>query len=64
MQKYIESDTEFNAEHLANLGDGWTGDEAFIISLYCALKEQNILDAITKAVNHNGDSDSTGSITG
>lgn len=63
-QKYIESDTEFNVEHFINLGEGWTGDEAFVMSLYCALKEHNILDAIIKAVNHNGDSDSIGSITG
>jgi ADP-ribosylglycohydrolase len=35
------------------------------ISLYAALKEpDNLKDALILAVNHSGDSDSTGSITG
>lgn len=47
------------------LGEGWVGDEAIAISTYCALKEpKNFQKAITMAVNHNGDSDSTGAILG
>ena len=35
------------------------------IALYCALKYQNDFSAgVTAAVNHNGDSDSTGAVTG
>ena len=47
------------------LGEGWTGDEAIAISTYCAMKEpQNFEKAAKMAVNHNGDSDSTGAILG
>ena len=47
------------------LGEGWTGEEAWAISLYCALRHiDSMKDAIIAAINHDGDSDSTGSITG
>lgn len=47
------------------LGQGWCGDEAIAIAIYCALKFQDDFDkAIIAAVNHGGDSDSTGAITG
>ena len=46
------------------LGEGWVAEEALAISLYAALKMPNIMDAISLAVSHGGDSDSTGSITG
>lgn len=47
------------------LGQGWVGDEAMAIAIYCALKyEQDFDKALIAAVNHNGDSDSTGAITG
>lgn len=50
--------------HELDLGEGWTGEEALGISLYCALTAEDFLDGIWKAVNHSGDSDSTGAITG
>lgn len=47
------------------LGEGWVGDEALAIAVYCALKYQTDMEkALITAVNHKGDSDSTGSITG
>lgn len=47
------------------LGQGWVGDEAIAISSYCAMKEPNDFEkAIKMAVNHDGDSDSTGAILG
>ncbi|MCR5348906.1 MAG: ADP-ribosylglycohydrolase family protein [Bacilli bacterium] len=47
------------------LGEGWVGEEALAISLYCALKHScDFRLAIAVAVNHKGDSDSTGAITG
>lgn len=47
------------------LGEGWVGEEALAIALYCALKYENDFDAaIIASVNHKGDSDSTGAITG
>lgn len=47
------------------LGEGWVGDEALAIAIYCALKYSGNFDkALIAAVNHNGDSDSTGAIAG
>lgn len=54
-----------DADAIRRLGEGWTGEEAWAISLYCAIRHiDNMQDAIIAAVNHDGDSDSTGSITG
>lgn len=50
---------------IRQLGGGWVGDEALDIALYCALKYENDFEkAIVAAVNRDGDSDSTGAITG
>ena len=47
------------------LGEGWVGEEALAIAVYCALKfEDDFEVAICAAVNHGGDSDSTGAICG
>jgi ADP-ribosylglycohydrolase len=47
------------------IGEGWVGEEALAIAVYCALKYQDDLrGALIAAVNHDGDSDSTGAITG
>jgi ADP-ribosylglycohydrolase len=51
-------------ERIEQLGGGWVAEEALAISLYCALSTVDPIEAITIAVNHSGDSDSTGSITG
>lgn len=47
-----------------SLGGGWTADEALAIGLYCALVAQDFGHGVLLAVNHGGDSDSTGSIVG
>jgi ADP-ribosylglycohydrolase len=50
---------------IAALGGGWVGEEALAIALYCVLTNpDNCRQALIMAVNHDGDSDSTGSITG
>ena len=47
------------------LGEGWVAEETLAIAVYCALKYQNDFDtALRVSVNHNGDSDSTGAVTG
>lgn len=47
------------------LGEGWVGDEALAIAVFCAVRHQNDFAAgIRAAVNHKGDSDSTGAICG
>ena len=51
-------------EALAELGGGWTGEEALSIAIACAIGYVPFEPAVLAAVNHSGDSDSTGSITG
>ena len=46
------------------LGRGWTAEEALAIGLYCALVARDFRHGVLLAVNHSGDSDSTGSIAG
>lgn len=51
--------------HIHSLGGGWTGHEALAIALYCALRYENdFVSCLRAAVNHDGDSDSTGAIAG
>lgn len=55
----------FNPEQaIARLGQGWVGDEALAIAMYCFLSAHDFSDAIHRASNHEGDSDSTASLTG
>ena len=49
---------------ISNLGEGWIAEEALAISIYCALVAQDFEDGVVLAVNHDGDSDSTGAIAG
>lgn len=52
-------------ESIQIIGEGWVGEEALAISVYCSLKfSDNFERGTLAAVNHSGDSDSTGSITG
>lgn len=52
-------------EAISQLGEGWVGEEALAISVYCALRyKADFEKALIAAVNHDGDSDSTGAITG
>jgi len=52
-------------EAVESLGAGWVAEEALAISLYCALVESDDFSrGLLLAVNHGGDSDSTGAITG
>ncbi len=47
------------------LGQGWVAEEALTIGIYCALAAVDDFEkGVCLAVNHGGDSDSTGSITG
>ncbi len=50
---------------IPQLGEGWVGEEAIAISIYSALLHPNdFRTAVITAVNHRGDSDSTGCICG
>ncbi len=46
------------------LGQGWIAEEALAIGVFCALQASNYESAVIMAVNHDGDSDSTGLIAG
>lgn len=67
MQKAVQlakSDVaDIDAIH--KLGEGWVAEETLAIAIYCALKHSNdFKEAMIASVNHNGDSDSTGAVTG
>lgn len=51
-------------EAIAELGGGWIAEEALAIALYCVLKSETFEEGVVWAVNHSGDSDSTGAIAG
>lgn len=52
-------------EAIRELGEGWVGDEALAIAVYCVLKYPDDMEVcLSAAVTHNGDSDSTGAIAG
>jgi len=52
-------------ETIEKLGRGWVAEEALSISLYCSLLYENdYKNGVLYSVNHGGDCDSTGSITG
>lgn len=51
--------------NIRQLGRGTTGDSALAIAVYCSLRYANdFSNGVIAAVNHDGDSDSTGAITG
>lgn len=45
-------------------GEGWIAEEALGIALYCALTAADFREGIINAINHDGDTDSSGSICG
>lgn len=52
-------------EAIRSLGGGWVGEEALAIALYAALRyDADLKAALIAAVNHGGDSDSTGAVCG
>ncbi len=51
-------------EDVESLGEGWVAEEALAIAVFCALVAPDFESALRLAVNHGGDSDSTGAIAG
>lgn len=67
MQRAIDlSAKEYDdLDAIRELGEGWVAEETLAIAIYCALKyESDFNQALIAAVNHDGDSDSTGAVTG
>jgi ADP-ribosylglycohydrolase len=60
----LAASTKPSPQAVEQQGAGWIAEEALGISLYCALTAQDLLSGVLLAVNHGGDSDSTGAITG
>ena len=60
-----EKSTERDLENIHRLGEGWVAEETLGIALYCCLRHPYDFSAgVIAAVNHKGDSDSTGAVTG
>ena len=56
---------EKDLDAVLSLGEGWVGEETIAIAVYCACRHLDDFDAAVRAaVNHGGDSDSTGAVTG
>jgi ADP-ribosylglycohydrolase len=53
-----------STETMCSLGAGWVAEEALAVAVYCALTAADFRSAVLLAVNHGGDSDSTGAICG
>lgn len=61
---FSENDDD-DLENIKRLGEGWVAEETLAISIYCSLKHSDDFSkGIIAAVNHSGDSDSTGAVTG
>jgi ADP-ribosylglycohydrolase len=61
----LSNGKKFLPEVLETLGAGWVAEEALSIGLYCALvADRDFRRGVLLAVNHSGNSDSTGAITG
>lgn len=62
--KLGESDVS-ETEAIRGLGEGWVGDEAVAIAIFSVMRHvDSFEDCVVCAVNHDGDSDSTGAIAG
>ena len=67
MNKAVElsSSDVSDIDAIHQLGEGWVAEETLAIAVFCALRyDDNFDKAIRCSVNHNGDSDSTGAVTG
>jgi ADP-ribosyl-[dinitrogen reductase] hydrolase len=53
-----------STEAMCRLGEGWVAEEALAVAVYCALTAASLRSGVLLAVNHGGDSDSTGAICG
>lgn len=53
-----------SAAEVESLGKGWVAEEALAIGLYAALAAESFEHGVLLAVNHSGDSDSTGAVAG
>ena len=61
----LSENSESDLDNIHQIGEGWVAEETLGIAIYCALRYQEDFSAgVIAAVNHKGDSDSTGAVTG
>ncbi|HOO34367.1 MAG TPA: ADP-ribosylglycohydrolase family protein [Thermotogota bacterium] len=61
----LAASNKSDVDAINELGEGWIAEEALAIAVFCSLRHKNdFKKALIAAVNHDGDSDSTGAITG
>ena len=61
----LSAENENDIDAVRQLGEGWVAEETLATAVYCSLKyADNFEKGIIAAVNHDGDSDSTGAVAG
>ena len=61
----LSGNNQDDLDNIHQLGEGWVAEETLAIAIYCSLRySDDFSKALTVSVNHNGDSDSTGAVTG
>lgn len=61
----LAEENRSDVEAIHEIGGGWVAEETLAIAAYCAVKYPKDFErAIIASVNHDGDSDSTGAVTG
>ena len=63
-RRLADEDTAPSVAAVESLGGGWSAEEALAIGVYAALVAETFAEGVLLAVNHGGDSDSTGAIAG
>jgi ADP-ribosylglycohydrolase len=63
-QALADSQIPVAAAAVESLGAGWVATEALAIAVYSVLATSSLEEAVILAVNHSGDSDSTGALAG
>jgi ADP-ribosyl-[dinitrogen reductase] hydrolase len=60
----LASRPQAHDKDIKQLGQGWVAEEALAIGIYVTLVAESLEHGIVLSVNHDGDSDSTGSVAG
>ena len=61
----LSDNDESDLNNIIQIGEGWVAEETLGVAIYCSLRHKDDFSAaIISAVNHSGDSDSTGAVTG
>jgi ADP-ribosylglycohydrolase len=62
---FLAEDELSDVENISRLGEGWVGEETLAIAIYAVARHIDSFENVfIAAVNHDGDSDSTGAVAG